>query len=136
MQSNFIAMSASVLGMKPTLGPMQDRMVSIRHQRLSAHRRSLTVAAAAKDENDKKPLAKNRSFGDNLEERIASGEFDDSGSTKEKLTRPVRKLLAKDTLGPGKYEFNDSSLPYLFRDLAKLIGNCRRGVGNALLLQM
>ena len=72
MQSNFIAMSASVLGMKPTLGPMQDRMVSIRHQRLSAHRRSLTVAAAAKDENDKKPLAKNRSFGDNWENCLDS----------------------------------------------------------------
>jgi hypothetical protein len=40
-------------------------------------------------------------FGENLEDRIASGEFDDSGSTKEKLTRPLRKLLAKDSSGPG-----------------------------------
>jgi hypothetical protein len=36
-----------------------------------------------------------------LDERIASGEFDDSGSTKEKMTRPLRKLLAKEPLGIG-----------------------------------
>jgi hypothetical protein len=37
-----------------------------------------------------------------LDERIASGEFDDSGSTKERLTRPLRRALAKDPLGPGR----------------------------------
>ena len=36
-----------------------------------------------------------------LDERIASGEFDDSGSTKEKMTRPLRKMLAKEPLGIG-----------------------------------
>lgn len=36
-----------------------------------------------------------------LEDRIASGEFTDAGSTKERLTRPLRRLLAKDPLGPG-----------------------------------
>ena len=37
-----------------------------------------------------------------LDERIASGEFDDSGSTKEKMTRPIRKALAKEPLGIGR----------------------------------
>jgi hypothetical protein len=41
------------------------------------------------------------SKGDSLEDRIASGEFGDSGSTKEKLTRPVRKALAQDPTGIG-----------------------------------
>ena len=36
-----------------------------------------------------------------LDDRIMSGEFDDSGSTKEQLTRPLRKLLAKDQFGLG-----------------------------------
>jgi len=36
-----------------------------------------------------------------LNERIASGEFDDSGSTKEKMTRPLRKMLAKEPFGIG-----------------------------------
>ena len=36
-----------------------------------------------------------------LGERILSGEFTEEGSTREKLTRPVRKLLAKDPIGPG-----------------------------------
>ncbi len=37
-----------------------------------------------------------------LESRIASGEFTDSGSTKEKLTRPLRKALAQDPTGLGE----------------------------------
>lgn len=37
-----------------------------------------------------------------LDERISSGEFTDSGSTKERASRPVRKFLAKDPVGPGK----------------------------------
>eukprot|EP00887_Chlorella_sp_A99_P003071 scaffold9.g3071.t1 len=40
--------------------------------------------------------------GQNLDERIAAGEFDDSGSTKEQITRPIRKILAKDPVGPGR----------------------------------
>eukprot|EP00877_Chromochloris_zofingiensis_P008598 jgi/Chrzof1/3992/Cz13g16110.t1_CYP97A1[v5.2] len=39
----------------------------------------------------------------NLDERIFSGEFTDSGSTKERLTRPVRKLLAQDPTGIGRW---------------------------------
>lgn len=37
-----------------------------------------------------------RSKGENLDARIESGEFTDEGSTKEKLTRPLRQALAKD----------------------------------------
>jgi len=38
-----------------------------------------------------------------LDERISSGEFTDKGSTKERLTRPFRQLLARDPIGPGRY---------------------------------
>ena len=38
-----------------------------------------------------------------LEERIAAGEFTDAGSTKERLTRPLRRILAKDPIGPGAW---------------------------------
>lgn len=44
--------------------------------------------------------AKDKSGG-SLDKRILSGEFTDEGSTKEKLTRPLRKALAKDPVGPG-----------------------------------
>jgi hypothetical protein len=37
-----------------------------------------------------------------LDERISSGEFTDAGSTKERASRPVRKFLAKDPVGPGE----------------------------------
>ncbi|GFH30402.1 cytochrome P450 [Haematococcus lacustris] len=36
---------------------------------------------------------------DELFERIASGEFTEAGSTKEKLTRPLRRLLAGTGVG-------------------------------------
>ena len=38
-----------------------------------------------------------------LEDRIAAGEFTDAGSTKERLTRPLRRILAKDPIGPGAW---------------------------------
>ncbi|KAL6760138.1 cytochrome P450 [Haematococcus lacustris] len=38
---------------------------------------------------------------DELFERIASGEFTEAGSTKEKLTRPLRRLLAGTGVGRG-----------------------------------
>lgn len=47
--------------------------------------------------------AKDKEFGNSLEDRIASGEFSDNGSTKEKLTRPIRKILAQDPIGAGKW---------------------------------
>ena len=40
--------------------------------------------------------------GGSLEDRISSGEFSrNQGSFKEKASRPVRQMLAKDPLGPG-----------------------------------
>lgn len=39
--------------------------------------------------------------GGSLDVRIMSGEFTDDGSTKERITRPIRKVLAKDRGGPG-----------------------------------
>ena len=46
-----------------------------------------------------KPLDLKLGLG--LDERILSGEFGDEGSTKERLLRPLRKLLARDRVGPG-----------------------------------
>jgi beta-ring hydroxylase len=43
-----------------------------------------------------------RPRGQDLASRIESGEFTDSGSTKEKITRPVRRALANDPTGLGK----------------------------------
>ena len=37
-----------------------------------------------------------------LDDRISSGEFTDAGSTKERVTRPVRKFAAVDRLGLGR----------------------------------
>ena len=38
-----------------------------------------------------------------LDERISSGEFTDVGSTKDRLIRPIRELLARDPFGPGRH---------------------------------
>ncbi|KAL4447666.1 hypothetical protein ABPG75_004885 [Micractinium tetrahymenae] len=61
----------------------------------AARRQQLVVSAQGK--GDKKPEKMS-----SLEERIASGEFTDAGSTKERLTRPLRRALAKDPVGPGR----------------------------------
>jgi hypothetical protein len=37
-----------------------------------------------------------------LDDRISSGEFTDAGSTKERMSRPVRKFFALDPVGPGE----------------------------------
>lgn len=57
-------------------------------------KRGLRMVVSAKGNRDAEEAS--------LDERIASGEFDDSGSTKEKMTRPLRKLLAKEPLGIGR----------------------------------
>jgi hypothetical protein len=36
-----------------------------------------------------------------LDDRIAAGEFSDVGSTKERMTRPLRRILAQDPVGIG-----------------------------------
>ena len=51
-----------------------------------------------------------------LDARILAGEFGDDGSTKERLSRPLRKLLARDRIGIGAPAF--VSLPV--RDPADL----------------
>lgn len=61
-----------------------------------------SIAQAAPDSKSVVNDPELKKKADDLSERILSGEFTDSGSTKEKLTRPVRKLLAQDPVGVGK----------------------------------
>lgn len=69
-----------------------------------------TVKAAGKEaarnvmagRNAVTPELGGKSGRSSLEERISSGEFGAiGGSKKERITRPVRQLLAKDPIGPG-----------------------------------
>ena len=71
------------------------------HRITTRSSRSSRLTVSASSNGAGPPGGPKKVFGENLEDRIASGEFDDSGSTKEKLTRPLRKLLAKDSSGPG-----------------------------------
>lgn len=66
--------------------------------------RNVRVAAGADEEKDQGFLGNlfSKPKGQNLDERIMSGEFTDAGSTKEKMTRPLRKALASDPTGLGK----------------------------------
>lgn len=77
-------------------------------KRLAPAVRGRLVTFAASN-NGNSPFKGSKKYGENLDDRIASGEFDDSGSTKEKLTRPLRKILAKDPLGPGMQSDSKSS---------------------------
>lgn len=72
------------------LAPCSARQLSIPRKQFIA-----SVGNGSVDNEDQKKA-------DDLSERILSGEFTDSGSTKEKLTRPVRKLLAQDPVGIGE----------------------------------
>lgn len=72
------------------LAPCSARQLSIPRKQFIA-----SVGNGSVDNEDQKKA-------DDLSERILSGEFTDSGSTKEKLTRPVRKLLAQDPVGIGR----------------------------------
>lgn len=65
-----------------------------RRAQAGGRRQQLQVSAQGKEE-------KNALKKGSLDERIASGEFTDAGSTKERLTRPIRRALAKDPVGPG-----------------------------------
>jgi hypothetical protein len=73
------------------------------------HRRPLQPIAAQRGDGGNSPApsvtpSPMTSFEDDeLGNRILSGEFTDSGSTKEKLTRPVRKFLAQDPTGIGEW---------------------------------
>ncbi|PSC75082.1 cytochrome P450 superfamily [Micractinium conductrix] len=78
--------------------------------RLPAQRQAAAVVARPACRQGRHPLRVSASASgdpgkpkkDSLEDRIASGEFTDSGSTKERLTRPLRRVLAKDPVGPGR----------------------------------
>eukprot|EP00892_Ulva_mutabilis_P007898 jgi/Ulvmu1/5480/UM023_0016.1 len=59
------------------------------------HARCVVALASGKEDNTDKM--------DGLAERIASGQYSQSGSKKERLTRPARKLLSKDRVGPGRF---------------------------------
>nr|AGN27239.1 CYP97A1 [Parachlorella kessleri] len=71
---------------------------SRRLQTSQGRQERLVVAAIGSEGKDKAKLK----LGENLDDRIMSGEFSDVGSTKERLTRPLRKLLAQDPIGPGR----------------------------------
>jgi hypothetical protein len=63
---------------------------------LSSKRVLCTRAAKIDETQDEKAAISE------LEARIMSGEFTDTGSTKEKITRPIRKALADEPTGVGE----------------------------------
>lgn len=62
-------------------------------------RRLLDLGCSALSSPDDSPAEKEL----DLSERILSGEFTDQGSTREKLTRPLRRILASSNWGPGTW---------------------------------
>lgn len=75
-----------------------------------ATRRGIRAAAAAPETESSASPRRLELVGalpadSSLDERISSGEFTDAGSTKERASRPVRKFLALDPVGPGEIEF-------------------------------
>ncbi|GIL92956.1 hypothetical protein Vretimale_13020 [Volvox reticuliferus] len=71
--------------------------------RSSIGQRFRPIVHAGPSEENQEPgklfgLIPSRTKGENLFERIESGEFTDTGSTKEKMTRPLRQALAKEPL--------------------------------------
>ena len=79
--------------------PLQKLGKKARQERFTAR----AASGSDGEDSEKSPFLKPRAVPENdLAERIASGEFTDVGSTKERLTRPFRKALAKDPLGLGR----------------------------------
>lgn len=76
------------------------RLLARPPQRVPLRHGAPAVVRAAASGDGNKPGGK-RKLGQDLDDRIASGEFSDVGSTKERLTRPLRKALAADPIGPG-----------------------------------
>jgi hypothetical protein len=70
------------------------------HNGVAPRLRHGVVLRAQQDPIGKGPSSKSK-LGENLDDRILSGEFSDTGSTKEQLTRPIRKALAEDPVGIG-----------------------------------
>ncbi|KAF8056787.1 CYP97A3 [Scenedesmus sp. PABB004] len=65
-------------------------------------RARIAPCAAPRDDERPADAEEDAAAADELSARILSGEFTDAGSTKEKLTRPVRKFLAQDPVGVGR----------------------------------
>lgn len=84
------SVEVSPLALRPSTLPSRARPFrSYKRQKVNHTQQAL---------NGSKPDASSAS---KLDERILSGEFTEEGSTRERLTRPIRKLLAKDPIGPG-----------------------------------
>ncbi|XRB13933.1 cytochrome P450 [Pseudoscourfieldia marina] len=97
---------ASSPAIKPrSFGPAPSKQLQWRHQlvsRSSSGRniRGLVTRRSSANENDGEKIAAT----EDLEARIAAGEFSqDRGSKREALVKPVRKLLASDQGGPGRF---------------------------------
>lgn len=98
--------------MQPATATQQRRGVAARapaRQRLAAPVRPVLLRAGSGEQQraqEAAPPAAGAAAGaedtGDINDRILSGEFTDSGSTKEKLTRPLRKALAKDPTGLGE----------------------------------
>jgi hypothetical protein len=84
--------SVPVLTAKPAT-PVAARPVS---------RRITVLKVVSDDESKKQQTQAAAGEEDDINSRILSGEFTDAGSTKEKLTRPIRKALAQDPVGIGE----------------------------------
>lgn len=65
-------------------------------------RQTVVPCALPEDSNTKQQQQAAGESEADINSRILSGEFTDAGSTKEKLTRPIRKALAQDPVGIGK----------------------------------
>lgn len=81
--------------------PRTAKCVAIRQQLPT---RRLVAAAVPPKDDSTQPQTSQQDGPDaeDINSRILSGEFTDSGSTKEKLTRPIRKALAQDPVGIGR----------------------------------
>lgn len=79
-----------------------SRRAHLQPSRLQApsRRSTVTVRADANGNGNGKPEKSTQDAISSLDARIQSGEFTE-GSTKEQLTRPIRKFLAQDPLGVG-----------------------------------
>ncbi|CAK0785609.1 hypothetical protein CVIRNUC_008820 [Coccomyxa viridis] len=105
-----------ILGQESLLTPSHRRAPfrPCRQDRQQRRQRGLPVCASSSNGNGSGPsysrngnLSNGNKSGSSvsnksLDERILSGEFTDQGSTKERITRPIRKALAKDPVGPGR----------------------------------
>lgn len=75
--------------------------------RTSSPRTQRAVAAAAKPQTSNESGAKSGD-GAQLSDRIAGGNYSVKGSFRARVTKPVRKALARDTLGPGAHPFAEN----------------------------